>query len=159
MLNRLTLALTVVASLGCLAPRMALAQSTARDSVVATLQRAFDAMRARDTVRLREVFDSTALLFGVPDDVARPRRPRTVAQFLRDVAATPADKAFDERMFDPEVRIEGPLAQLWTYYTFREGRTFSHCGFDAVTMARASGGWRIVHWIWTVRRTGCTHAE
>jgi len=152
--------LTVGFAVLCLlAPSAAQAQTTARDSVVATLQRAFDAMRARDTTALRATLDSTALLFGVPDDATRPMRPRTVSQFLRDVATTPADKAFDERMFDPEVRVEGPLAQLWTYYTFREGRTFSHCGIDAVTLARARDGWRIVHWIWSVRRTGCTRTE
>jgi len=132
------------------------AQSTARDSVLSTLQRVFDAMRARDTTGLREAFDSTARLTGVLDSSARPTRHQTVSEFLASVSTTPPDRAFDERMYDPEVRIEGPIALLWTYYTFREGKRFSHCGTDAVTLMRTGGAWRIVNWIWTVRRTGCT---
>jgi hypothetical protein len=62
-------------------------------------------------------------------------------------------------MYDPEVSVEGPIAQIWTYYTFREGTTFSHCGTDAVTLMRTGGAWRIANWIWTVRRAGCTRTE
>ena len=139
--------------------RPALAQSTARDSVLSTLERVFDAMRARDTTGLRASFDSTARLTGVPDSTARPTRPQTVSQFLTSVASAAPDRAFDERMYDPEVRIDGPIAQVWTYYTFRRGGTFSHCGTDAVTLMRTGGAWKIVSWIWTVRRSGCTRTE
>ena len=135
------------------------AQSPARDSVLATIERVFDAMRARDTTGRRAEFDSTARLTGVPDSAARPTRPRTVSQFLTDIATAPPDRAFDERMYDPEVRIEGPMAQVWTYYTFREGKTFSHCGIDALTLMRNGGAWRIVNWIWSVRRTDCTRTD
>ncbi len=134
-------------------------QSSARDSVLSTIERVFDAMRARDTVGVRAAFDSAALLTRVPDSSAGPTRQQTVTHFLNSIATTASDKAFDERMYDPEVRIEGPIAQLWTYYTFHEGRTFSHCGVDAVTLMRAAGGWRIVNWIWTARRAGCTRTE
>ena len=135
------------------------AQSSARDSVLATIERVFDAMRARDTTGVRAVFDSTAWMMGLADSSARPRQPQTVSRLLASIATTPPDRAFDERMYDPEVRIEGPIAQVWTYYTFREGNTFSHCGTDAVTLMRTGGAWRIVNWIWTVRRTGCTRTE
>ena len=135
------------------------AQSTARDSVLSTIERVLDGMRARDTTGLRAAFDSTARMIGVPDSSARPRQPQTVTQFLTQVSTPSPDRAFDERMYDPEVRIEGPIAQVWTYYTFREGKTFSHCGTDAVTLMRTGGAWRIVNWIWTVRRTGCRRTE
>ena len=139
--------------------RTADAQSTARDSVLATIQRVLDGMRARDTTGLRAEFDSTAQLIGVPDSSARPTRPQTVSRFLTGIATTPPEKAFDERVYDPEVRIEGPIAQVWTYYTFREGKAFSHCGTDALTLMRTGGVWRIVSWIWTTRRTECTRTE
>jgi len=135
------------------------AQRTARDSVVATIQRVLDAMRARDTTGLGAAFDSTARLIGVPDASTAATRPRTASRFLADIANVPPEKAFDERIYDPEVRIEGPVAQVWTYYTFREGKTFSHCGIDAFTLMRTGGTWRIVNWIWTMRRVGCTHTE
>jgi hypothetical protein len=136
--------------------RGVVAQSSTRDSVVATVQRVFDLMRARDTVGMRELFDSTAHLIGARD-TASAGRARTVSQFVASVASTPADQTSDERMFDPEVRIDGPVAQLWTYYTFRSGTTFSHCGTDAVSLSRSGGVWKIVSFSWTVRRSNCTH--
>ena len=139
--------------------RAASAQAPVRDSVVATVEQVFAAMRARDTTNLRARFDTTARLMRVPESAAAPTRPQTVSQFLTSVSTAAPDRAFDERMYDPDVRIEGPIAQLWTYYTFREGRTFSHCGVDAITLMRAGGEWRIVSWIWTARRTGCTRTE
>ena len=138
--------------------RAVAAQSTARDSVLATVQQAFDLMRSRDTAGMRQLFDSTARLIGVRD-TATVLRPRTVSQFLASVASTPAERASDERMFDPEVRIDGPVAQVWTYYTFRSGTTFSHCGTDAVSLIRSGGSWRIVSLIWNVRTERCTHRE
>jgi hypothetical protein len=136
----------------------AAAQSTTRDSVLATVQTAFDLMRSGDTAHMRQLFDSTARLIGVRDS-ATATRPRTVSQFLASVASTPAERASDERMFDPEVKIDGPVAQVWTYYTFRSGKTFSHCGTDAVSLIRAGGSWKIVSFMWNVRTEGCTHRE
>lgn len=134
------------------------AQSSTRDSVVASVQRVFDLMRARDTVGMRELFDSTAHLIGARD-TATAIRPRTVSQFLASVISTPADRASDERMFDPDVRIDGAVAQVWTYYTFRSGTTFTHCGTDAVSLMRSGGAWKIVSFIWSVRTTACSHRE
>jgi hypothetical protein len=138
--------------------RSLVAQSTTRDSVVTTVQRVFDLMRGGDTIGMRQLFDSTARFIGVRDTSASTRS-RTVSQFLASVASTPADRASDERMFDPEVRIDGPVAQLWTYYTFRSGTTFSHCGTDAVSLIRSAGAWKIVNVIWSVRTSNCTHRE
>src|SRR5215218_8985134 len=154
---RLFVALAALATLA--APcRSAAAQSTTRDSVVATVQKAFDLMRSGDTASMRQLFGSPARLIGARD-TASTLRPRTVSQFLASVASTPAERTSDERMFDPEVRIDGPVAQVWTYYTFRAGTTFSHCGIDAVTLVRAGTTWKIVNFVWSVRTTDCTHKE
>ena len=151
--------LVFAAVLGLLVPGAALAaQSSGRDSVLATVQQAFDLMRRRDTAGMRQLFDSTARLIGVRDTTTATR-PRTVSQFLASVASTPDDRVSDERMFDPEVRIDGPVAQVWTYYTFRSGTTFTHCGTDAVSLIRVGGAWKIVSFIWSVRRERCTHLE
>lgn len=138
--------------------RTAAAQATARDSVLAIVQQAFDLMRSRDTAGMRQLFDSTARLIGIRDTTTATR-PRTVSQFLASVASTPAERTSDERMFDPEVRIDGPVAQVWTYYTFRSGTTFSHCGTDAVSLIRSGGTWKIVSFVWNVRTERCTHRE
>ncbi len=55
-----------------------------------------------------------------------------------------------ERMFDPEVRISGDLAMVWTPYDFYIGDEFSHCGADALTLARSTANsWTIIALSWT----------
>src|SRR5256885_3716182 len=53
-------------------------------------------------------------------------------EFLSGMAE-PVDTAtqFRERMWNPEVRIDGGIATLWTPYDFHVGPRFSHCGYDA----------------------------
>jgi hypothetical protein len=58
-------------------------------------------------------------------------------------------------MWDPEVRIDGPMATLWAPYDFHRSGEFSHCGVDAFQLALKEDGWRIVSIIYTVRRLGC----
>ena len=54
-----------------------------------------------------------------------------------------------ERMWDPEVRVAGALATVWTPYDFYVGSEFSHCGIDVATLMRRDGGWKIINLNWT----------
>jgi len=66
-----------------------------------------------------------------------------------------ANEAWNERMFAPEVRIDGTLATVWTEYDFHLGSQFSHCGVDAFQLLKTSAGWKIVALSDTARREGC----
>jgi hypothetical protein len=66
-----------------------------------------------------------------------------------------ATEAWNERMFAPEVRIDGSLATVWTEYDFHLGTQFSHCGVDAFQLLKTSAGWKIVALSDTARREGC----
>ena len=61
----------------------------------------------------------------------------------------------DEVLHDTEVRIDGPLAIVWTYYDFFAGENFSHCGYDAFQLLKVGGEWKIVALADTRRREGC----
>lgn len=107
--------------------------------------RLFDAMRARDTAALAQVLDSTARLVttfsegGVPDmDIT------TVPQFISLTARIAPGKLLDERIENPEIRIEDNLATVWVKYRFYVDTTFSHCGIDAMQLAKTIHGWRII---------------
>ena len=56
-----------------------------------------------------------------------------------------------ERMWDPEVRIDGPVATLWAPYDFYSGTEFNHCGTDAFQLAKSPRGWKVVLISYTVR--------
>lgn len=149
--------LTLACAVSLAAPSLARAQTDERAEVLAVVQRLFDAMRAKDTVMMRSVFDSTARLVSV-----RQRREGgpvvSVLPWQQFAAANARDTrgVWDERIYDPEVRIDATLATVWVSYDFFFSGTFSHCGTDAFTLLKAPGaGWKIMLVADTFQRDGC----
>jgi hypothetical protein len=138
------------------APARAQTANDDRAAVVAVVQRLFDAMRTRDTAAMRAVFDSSARLVSV-----RPRRGGgsgiSVTPWQLFAAANARDTArvWDERIYDPEVRLDATLATVWVAYDFYAGGTFSHCGYDAFQLLKGPDGWKIVSIADTFQREGC----
>ncbi|HSJ25987.1 MAG TPA: cyanophycinase [Longimicrobiales bacterium] len=132
-------------------------QRVARDrhDVIAAMDRLFAAMRTQDTAAIRAMAHPELRIHvpgGAPD--APTLRTSTLQQFMDLVAG--ADARLDERAIDPEVRMDGNLASVWTYYDFRRGEAFSHCGYDAFHFARtAHAGWQIIGLAYTTRQEGC----
>jgi hypothetical protein len=156
---------TIVATLSVVTatvalPRVSRAQDAERAKVIATAQKVFDAMRTRDTALLTSAFDSTARLVGVNTRGASPMVTLTApAQFGAAITRAPAGDVWNERIFDPEVRIDGDVAQLWAYYTFHRNSTFTHCGVDAFMLVKVGDAWKITQLADSRRTQGCTHTE
>jgi cyanophycinase len=121
--------------------------------VVQVVQRLFDAMRQADTAAIRALHHPQARFFTAPPAAGGTLRVMDVDGFVRSIGAS-ASRA-DERMSDPEVRVDGDIATVWTYYDFYSGEAFSHCGTDAVQLAREAGTWKILQITWNLKREGC----
>jgi hypothetical protein len=128
-------------------------------AVVAAVERVFSSMRTRDTAALRGLLDARLVIVahGTAADGSTRVSQRTVSEFLGAVAASPAE--LRERMWTPEVRVDGSLATVWAPYDFHVGERFSHCGHDAVHLARRDGRWIITALAYTVEHTGCGPAS
>ena len=116
----------------------------------------FDAMRKRDTTMLKAAFAPDARLTTAA--TTREGAPRVQNEKLEGFATAlsqPSDSVWDERIYKPEVRIDGNLATVWMEYDFYLGSQFSHCGVDAFQLARYPEGWKIVALADTRRRQGC----
>src|SRR6185369_6170731 len=81
------------------------------------------------------------------------------SQFGASLLRAPAGDVWNERIYDPEVRIDGDVAQVWAYYTFHRNATFSHCGIDAFMLVKVASTWKITQLADSRRTTGCTHTE
>ncbi len=55
-----------------------------------------------------------------------------------------------ERVWEPEIRIDGMLASVWTRYDFYMDEAFSHCGTDAFHLVKTAAGWKIASIIYTI---------
>lgn len=135
-----------------LAPSPVRAQDAERDRVVAVVERLFEGMRTRDTTMMRSTFAPGAHLYGVGQDGSL--RGMSPDGFIGSIGGRQGP-AVDERVFAPEVRIDGNLATVWTFYTLHVGEEFSHCGFDAFLLYRMADGWKIAAIGDTRRRENC----
>lgn len=126
-----------------------------RAEVVATVQRLFDGMRAGDSTAVRSVFHPEARLLTTVERGGVPvLQSGSVDQFVAAVGGR-RDAVWDERISEPEIRVEGNLATAWMEYDFYLGDRVSHCGVNALQLFRAVDGWRIVQIMDTRRREGC----
>jgi hypothetical protein len=146
--------------LAALAPPLH-AQTTSSDEaeVLAVVEALFDGMRAADSAAIRATLHPEARLVGVADGEDGPvLRAEPMDGFVSAVG-TPHGETWDERIWDPEVRIDGRLATVWVPYAFYLGETLSHCGFDAFQLYESADGWRIFQIADTRRREGCEIPE
>lgn len=149
---RLRLVLLVL--LTCVAFRPAAAQD-AEAEVIAVIERLFDGMRAGDSTAVRSVFarDARLLTTGVRDGVPIVQGG-PVDPFVTAIG-TPHDEVWDERILGYDVRVDAGLASVWTPYQFYAGETFSHCGVNAIQLARTAEGWKILQIVDTRRTDDC----
>jgi hypothetical protein len=61
----------------------------------------------------------------------------------------------DERIVFETIKIDGPLASVWTPYNFYLDNKFSHCGVNSFQMVRLNDVWKIQYLIDTRRKQGC----
>lgn len=120
--------------------------------VVAAAESLFVAMLAPDTTALRRLLHPRALIVSVADG-GQGARVRTVDEWISGASQNP--EALMERIWDPEVRIDGDMATLWAPYDFYLGRRLSHCGMDAFQFVREGGVWKLVAVTFTRRTEGC----
>ena len=144
-LAMLALALAVPAQAG---------QAEERRAVLATVQRLFDALAARDPAAIMvEVLPEGRITSHRVRDGNLVMRTTGWSEWAQGLAGV--QEPLEERMHDPKVRIRGTLASVWTEYVFRRNGAFSHCGIDLVDLAKVDGRWRILNLSYTAETDGC----
>ena len=117
-------------------------------AVVSVVQQLFDALESGDEALLRSVVDPSVVMhFSETRDGQTSFGSATLDGLANRI--TSSEVPLIERMWDPVVVIDGPLATLWAPYDFYAGDVFSHCGVDSATLLNGEQGWRIVGLSWT----------
>ncbi len=155
--RRLVFLLTGATIVGCASGSEIEKDTTAsglEDEVIEVVEQLFTGMQSRDTGLLAGILDSTAQFSSVRDVGGTHQvRRRSATDFLISIAA--GGDTLIERMWNPEVRMDGDVATLWAPYDFHLGDRFSHCGYDAFHLVRVNGRWRITAITYTVRDSAC----
>ena len=120
--------------------------------VLATVQRFFDSMTARDTAAAREILVMDATYFSVREGPGgTTMRGSTNREYVERLGTAGDD--LQERIQNPEVMIHKGIAVVWTRYDFHVNGAFSHCGVDAFSLIRIDGHWKIAGIVYTVEET------
>jgi hypothetical protein len=126
----------------------------AYDEVLKVVTNLFDGMRKKDTTLMRSQFAPQARLMSAHTQNGNPVVSESpIDGWLASVGRS--QQSLDERIFDPEVRVDGNLATAWMKYEFWANNAFSHCGYNSFQLARTSGGWKIIHVADSRRTDGC----
>jgi len=119
-------------------PQVGHAQTPDERAVIQVVEDFFTAMRTKDVDLIERSMTPTAFLIGVG---GRGMSQSTREDFATSISGTEAE--WIERMWSPEVRVDGPIAQLWAPYDFYIDGEFSHCGFDAFHLVKIEGEWKM----------------
>lgn len=127
-------------------------EEAAVKKVIETL---FDGMRAADSAMVHSVFiDEVTMQTIVPKRGVMSIVDGSLQGFLNGVG-TPHDKVYDERIKDYQIKIDGPMASVWTTYEFYLGEQFSHCGVNSFQLMKKEEGWKIIYLVDTRRKDNC----
>jgi hypothetical protein len=129
---------------------------TTEDSVKASVNALFEAMKTGDANALKNCFTDSAILQTIGTNKSGNDfiRNQQVSAFAESISKLPKGAA-DERISFETIRIDGPLAIVWTPYKFYYNGQFSHCGVNSFHLVRLNGSWKIHFLIDTRRKELC----
>ena len=129
---------------------------TAEDSVKAAVNKLFEGMKSSDAAILKSAFADSAILQTITKNKEGKIAIETgaVDNFASLVSKQP--KGFlDEQIVFDLIKIDGPLAIVWTPYKFYFNGIFSHCGVNSFQLVKLNGEWKIQYLIDTRQKNGC----
>lgn len=129
---------------------------TAEDSIKAVINKMFAGMKSSDTVMVKSCFTETAVLqtFGKDKAAKTIITTETPGDFAKIIATIPAGAA-DEQIVFKDLKIDGPMAAVWTPFKLYFNGKFYSCGVNSFQLVRLNGEWKIQYILDTRRKTNC----
>jgi hypothetical protein len=129
---------------------------SAEDSVKAAVNKLFEGMKNADPALLKSAFADSAVLQTISwnKDGKTIVTTEPIGEFADFVSKQNKGDA-DERISFDVIKIDGPLAIVWTPYKFYYKGVFSHCGVNSFQLVRFNTEWKIQYIIDTRRKKGC----
>lgn len=130
------------------------------DSIKSVINKLFEGMKYANAEMIRNSFADSAILQTIVFDKTKGTmvKNENVSEFAEFISKTVAGEA-DEKITFETVKIDGPLAVVWTPYLFYYKGNFSHCGVNSFQMVRINNKWKIQYLIDTRRKSGCGIAK
>lgn len=121
-----------------------------QSAVLVPVHAMFDGMAHRDAAAIKAPWLPGGVLVVVQDGVLS----QLTVEFWANRVATSGTTHIEERIHDPEVRIDHDLAVVWAPFNFFIDGKLDHCGRDLFNLRQTNGKWQIVALAATTR-TDC----
>jgi hypothetical protein len=120
----------------------------------AAVDQLFLGMRMGNSTMLREILASNAR-FAVLDASSGSAQiaAQSVDEFVSAVEASRG--AWNEQIYDVEIRVDETVASVWAPYTFYLNGRLSHCGVNSIELLMDVDGWKITQISDTQRTVRC----
>ncbi len=128
---------------------------TTQDSVKATVNNLFRAMKTSDSTLLQSAFADSAVLQTIVKTKAGKVSVKN--ESVKDFASFVGKQEkniMDEQIVFNTILIDADLALVWTPYKFYYKGAYSHCGVNSFQLVRINNAWKIQYLIDT-RRKNC----
>jgi ketosteroid isomerase-like protein len=125
-----------------------------RAAVMVPVNALFAAFEAGDAAAmLRQVYpDGRVTASGLRADGAANLRQMSWTQFAGRVRP---DDAFQERISDPVISVDGDIAMVWAPFVVRVAGRVANCGYDHFDLVREEGAWKVMNLTFSSRTAGC----
>lgn len=136
--------------------RPAVAQHSEDEAVKSAIRQLFDGMKRGDSAMVKDVFYENPVMQTALTTKNGSLRLVTASfeKFLTAVG-TPHTDVWDERISFSKILVDGPLASVWTPYSFYLNNKFSHCGVNSFQLFKSPEGWKIIYLVDTRRKENC----
>ncbi len=129
---------------------------TAEDSIKAVINKMFSGMKNSDTAMVKACFTETAFMqtFGKDKDGKAIITTDSPSDFAKIIATIPAGAA-DEQIVFKDLKIDGPMAAVWTPFKLYFNGKFYSCGVNSFQLVRIDNVWKIQYILDTRRKNNC----
>ncbi len=119
-------------------------------NITAAVDQFINAISNQDTTAFRDVMlpEGAAIALFTREDGSQGYGWRMAEQDVAMLGS--ATEPMLERVWEPEIRVDGRLASVWTRYDFYQNEAFSHCGTDAFHLIKTEGAWKVASIIYTI---------
>ena len=76
--------------------------------------------------------------------------------FVSAIISRPDSPVWKEKLLSFDIKIDGPLANVWVDYEFWLDDKLSHCGANSIHLLKKKSGWKIFN-ITDSRRINCNN--
>jgi hypothetical protein len=138
-------------------PLLGFGQNLEKEKLQSVIKTFFEGFHNKDSLVIASVIDSkfdlNSTSFKGDDGVLRNINGDN---FVSAIVSRPDSPVWKEKLLSVNIKIDGPLANVWVDYEFWMDDKLSHCGVNSIHLLKKKSGWKIFN-ITDSRRINCNN--